>query len=446
MRLGLPTDGSGPLGRPLVWLTAVRLAVLTIFLGLTSTVYLQGFSLVGFSSTLAVGTVVVAYALAGLYAALLRTGRATPTIATSQLITDQLTWTCLVYVTGGPASGATSLYGFTCLTGAILLGVRGGVTALAAGAVSYMSLTAALLEGVIQPPQDQSPDSYLSSWGDSGYTVGANLLAMLVVTSLASYLAERLRIAGGRLEDATERAEKAERMAALGEIAAGLAHEIRNPLGSIRGSVELLRTSGGLSDEEQRLCEIVEGEASRLNDLVSDMLDLAKPREPKLVQVNLVDVCQDVVTLAMRSGRGSDVAVRLEGVERAYVRADADQLHQLVWNLVRNAVQASSAGDDVVVEVAARAEQNRVVLEVSDSGPGIPDEARAKIFDGFFTTRSKGTGVGLAVVKRISDSHGFDLEVESDPGSGAVFRVSMPAHESDRPPARPQMPSRGRMW
>jgi len=443
MRLGLPTDGSGPLGRPLVWLTGVRLVVLTIFLWLISTVYLQGFSLGGFSNTLAVGTIAVAFTLAGIYAALLRTGRATPAIATSQLISDQLTWTFLVYVTGGPASGATSLYGFTCLSWAILLGVRGGVTALVAGVVSYMTLTAGLIEGWIAPPLDQSPESYLWTWGDSGYTVGVNLLAMLVVTSLASYLADRLRVAGGRLEVATQRAEDVEHLAELGEIAAGLAHEIRNPLGSIRGSIELLRTSGSLSDEEKRLCEIVEGEASRLNDLVSDMLDLSKPRTPKLVKVDLAVVCQDVVTLAVRSGRGSDVEVRCEGLEEAFVRADADQLRQLVWNLVRNAVQASSGGDEVIVRVAEDTAPDRVVLEVEDSGPGISPEARQRIFDGFFTTRSKGTGVGLAVVKRIADSHQFTVDVRSEEGQGATFRVGMPKHHSDEVAVRPAQLSGG---
>jgi two-component system sensor histidine kinase HydH len=225
--------------------------------------------------------------------------------------------------------------------------------------------------------------------------------------------------------EATARAEQAERLAALGRLAAGLAHEIRNPLGSIAGSIELLRTGGTLSGEDQKLCEIVERETARLNDLVGDMLDLSRPRAPAKVTFDLAVTARDLTMLAAKSGRGGDVCVRYDGPRAAPVLADAAQLRQVVWNLMRNAVQASAPGDEVLVRVSDGPGGERR-LEVSDHGPGIPKGARRQLFDAFFTTRSHGMGIGLAVVKRIVDDHGFTVEVDSGDGLGTTFRVCIP--------------------
>src|SRR5690606_1339621 len=154
------------------------------------------------------------------------------------------------------------------------------------------------------------------------------------------------------LELARERAEQAERMAAMGRLAAGLAHEIRNPLSSIAGCIQLLRSGGSLSEEDRELCELVLRESARLNDLVTDMLDLSRPRAPDLITLDAVRVAREVVELTSRSGRANtDVDVKLEAPRAAFVRADSAQLRQLVWNLVRNAVQASSADDEVLVRL-----------------------------------------------------------------------------------------------
>ena len=420
----------------LTWLTALRLLVLTIFLVVTAAMYLGGFKLGGFSSNVGLTTVAAAYGVAGVYAAFLRSKRALPMIARAQLVTDQITWTALVYITGGATSGATSLYGLTCLTGAILLGLRGAAVAAVAGTAMYGTLCAGFTLHLVPVPRDQPLDAYLTRWSDLRYPLFVNVLAIVVVTLLASYLAERLRATGGRLVQATARAKQAERLAALGRLAAGLAHEIRNPLGSIAGSIELLRTGGNLSEEDRKLCEIIEREAARLNDLVGDMLELSKPRIPTREPMDLAATVREVVVLAGRSGRGVDVEVRYEGPQGAVVVADPAQMRQVAWNLVRNAIQASSAGAAVVV--ALRREPGRgYAFEVRDEGQGIPAEARERLFDAFFTTRSHGMGIGLAVVKRIVDDHGFEVEVESEQGQGTTFRVSIPESATQPESAEP---------
>jgi two-component system sensor histidine kinase HydH len=240
-----------------------------------------------------------------------------------------------------------------------------------------------------------------------------------------------LRWTGGALEEANLRAQRAERMAVLGQLAAGLAHEIRNPLGSIAGSVQLLKGGAGLSEEDRQLCDIIQREAMRLNDLVSDMTDLARPRRPEILPVDIAQTAREVVELTGRSGRAaSDVDVRYDGPPSMYVLGDSGMLRQLIWNLVRNAVQASSAGELVRVELRKR-EDGRGELQVIDHGPGIDPQAKARIFDAFFTTRSHGTGVGLAVVKRIVDEHGFTIDVDSRENRGATFRVVLGPVQTD---------------
>ncbi len=410
--------------RRLTRLAALRLLLLTIFLGFITFVYLRG-QTGGFSSTVAFAAVALAYGLSALYGALLRGGKWLREIAFAQLVSDQLVWTALVYVTGGVTSGGVSLYGLTCLVGAAVLGARGGAVAFVAAILAYGTLAVGLIEEALPIPPDQPPAIYTVSWADAAYPMVANVVALATVTALAGYLAERLRVTGGDLVEAQARADRAEQLAALGRLSAGLAHEIRNPLGSIAGSIELLRESGGLSEEDRQLCEIVQREAARLNELVGDMLELARPRPPTVEEVELADLARDVVLLASRSGRGAEVAVRYEGAPGLSVRADASQLRQMLWNLVRNAIQSSSEGDEVLVRLERSA--RGAVLSVVDRGQGIPESAKEQLFDAFFTTRSQGTGVGLAVVKRIVDDHGFKIEVTSDAGRGATFRVRIPS-------------------
>lgn len=424
-RGGAAAHDGASLAVRLTWLTALRLLVLTIFLVVTAAMYLGGFTPGSFSSIVGLTTIAAAYSMAAIYAAFLRVKRALPVIARAQLVTDQITWTAIVYITGGATSGATSLYGLTCLTGAILLGFRGAATAAAAGAGAYATLCAGFIAHAVPVPADQPPNAYITRWSDLRYPLFVNVLAIVAVTLLASYLAERLRTTGGRLVQATARAEQAERLAALGRLAAGLAHEIRNPLGSIAGSIELLRTGGNLSREDRELCEIIEREAQRLNELVGDMMELSRPRVPAMEPMDLGATIREVVVLAGRSGRGTDVRVRYEGPLSAVVVADPAQMRQVVWNLVRNAIQASSAGAEVVVALL-REEGRGYAVEVRDRGRGIPAEAREQLFDAFFTTRSHGMGIGLAVVKRIVDDHGFGVEVDSEEGRGTIFRVRIP--------------------
>lgn len=341
-------------------------------------------------------------------------------IAFLMIVLDQGLFAGVAYVTGGVASGATSLLGVACLVGGLLLGVPGAVAAALAGVFFFSLLVLFTQTGRSFRPPDQPEQIYALEGGQAAFYFSFNLLMLLLVGLLASYLAERLQTAGGEVEDARRRAEQAERMAVLGQLAAGLAHEIRNPIGSISASVQMLKT-GVEREEDRQLCDIVLRESQRLDELVSDMVDLSRPRRPDMHDIDLAVVVAEVVELAARSGRGaSDVRVTAAGAKSAPIRADAGQMRQVVWNLVRNAIQASGSGGEVRVRLET---EPRVVLSVEDDGVGIDSQAMEQLFDAFFTTRSKGTGLGLAVVKRIVDEHGFSITVRSDRGEGAAFIV-----------------------
>jgi two-component system sensor histidine kinase HydH len=417
----------------LMWVTGARLLVTTLLLGATAFFYLRGGGLASYPSSLAIVfvTIGVAYALSAIEATLLRRGKRLRLLAYVHLALDQCLWTSIVYVSGGAGSGATSFYGLTVLVGAVLVGLRGAAFAAGFGFGLYALMCLGLFTHLVAPPADQPLSLYAISNADVSYQLLLNALAIVVVTMLAGYLSERLRQTGGALEAATRRYTEAERLAELGRIAAWLAHEIRNPLGSISGSIEMLREGPALSSEEKTLCDIVSREVTRLNDLVSDMVDLSKTREPSVEAVDVAQLAREVVELAVRS-RGAEnhtvEYVEEDGAKSPLLATcDPAQMRQVLWNLVRNALQASPSNGVVRVGVGSTGE--RVTLWVEDDGVGIDDDAKRRIFDAFYTTRAHGAGIGLAVVKRIVDDHadhGAAIMVESGERAGARFRITLP--------------------
>jgi two-component system sensor histidine kinase PilS (NtrC family) len=226
------------------------------------------------------------------------------------------------------------------------------------------------------------------------------------------------------------KAERAERLAVLGALAAGLAHEIRNPLGSIAGSVELVREGAELGDEDRRLLDAVLRETDRLNELVTTMLEVGRPHATERVWAPLGPTVREVVELARRSAPDGARVVLAMPEQEIHGRIDPQQVRQILWNLVRNAIQFSPPDGRVEVRITAEAET--IVIEVSDEGPGVAEADRPHLFDMFFTRRQRGIGLGLALTKQIVDAHQGEITVQPRTPRGSVFCVRLPRGEPSR--------------
>jgi two-component system sensor histidine kinase PilS (NtrC family) len=218
---------------------------------------------------------------------------------------------------------------------------------------------------------------------------------------------------------------RSERLATVGQLAAGIAHEIRNPLASISGSIELLTQAPQTTEDDRTLMTIVQREVSRLNALIGDLLDYANPRPPQPVDLDLAILLDETMQVARGDQAFAEVALSCEVRGPLPVHADPSKLRQVLWNLVRNAADAASAGGKHVT-ITARADADGTVITVADDGPGISRDHLARIFDPFFTTKRKGTGLGLATCHAIIAEHGGRIDVESEPGVGTKMVVRLP--------------------
>lgn len=242
-----------------------------------------------------------------------------------------------------------------------------------------------------------------------------------------------------------ERMKERDRLAALGEMAAGLAHEIRNPLSSIKGAAQFLDPTS-LEGEEGEFLTVIVDEVERLNQVVTQFLEYARPIRSSFVAVDL----NDILTRTLKLLSGHELPAHIEiktdfEPDLPVVFCDADQLKQVFINLVLNAVQAMPQGGTLSLmtrtprantwrlsDDAPRRVADQVELRFSDSGEGIPDQVRDRLFIPFFTTKQKGTGLGLAICHRIVKNHGGTIEVESRAGQGTTFVLRLPTN-ADRP-------------
>lgn len=249
----------------------------------------------------------------------------------------------------------------------------------------------------------------------------------LVLMALAYLIIWWLWRRGRRLE---AKALEAERMAYIGTLASGLAHEIRNPLNSLNLNMQMLEEeahprAGGST---RKLLSITRNEIGRLERLVTDFLQYAKPRALELEEVPASQLLQDCRDLLEREARVEGVGLVVEDRSAgARVAADSEQMSQLLLNLVRNSLAATKGcGREPEVRLIARRERGRVLLEVLDNGAGIPPGELNRIFEIFYSTQPGGTGLGLAVVQRIASAHGAELSVQSTPNVGTRFQVALP--------------------
>jgi len=229
-----------------------------------------------------------------------------------------------------------------------------------------------------------------------------------------------------RLADAQDEALTQSRLAVLGGVAASVAHEVRTPLSVLKTSAQLLARRELPKDEQDRLGSLITAEVDRLNRVVTDLVDLARPRSPQYRRQSMADAIERALAFFSPAAEGRGVTLVRDLDDHGLpVTGSADQLHQVLVNLLHNAMQATDAGGRVTVR--GRREAGWIVVEVDDTGHGFAPEVLDKVFTRFLTTKADGAGFGLVISRRIMEEHGGAIEAMNLPGGGARLRVRLPA-------------------
>ena len=225
------------------------------------------------------------------------------------------------------------------------------------------------------------------------------------------------------LKQHQHRLVETERLAAVGRLAAGVAHEINNPLAVILGYLRMMRktASGSLAEE----LAIIEDEAVRCQEIIEGLLDLSRPPRGEPATVELREICEGVVARVREAAACPHVRVRIDG--DATIKAHEPQLRQVLFNLVKNAAEAAAPDGEVQIRISSDGEQASIA--VRDSGLGLPPDASSRLFEPFFTTKDRGTGLGLAVSQSIARAHGGSIDASSPDDGGALFVLRLPTRE-----------------
>ena len=238
--------------------------------------------------------------------------------------------------------------------------------------------------------------------------------------------AASLQQANEDLRASFEQLQRSERLASLGEIAAGLAHEVRNPLSAIKGAIEIVQGRATPASPEAEFAAIAVRELARIDSLLGDFLAYARPREPQRSLVSVDALIERVLPVLAPVAQRANVQLQVNGLGGPLVvNVDVEQVSQVFFNVILNAIQATDAGGYVRIDVNQARDALRI--DVADDGPGIPAHMASRIFEPFYTTKAGGTGLGLPIAQRIIAAHGGSITLTAAENSrGTTFRLMLP--------------------
>ena len=341
-----------------------------------------------------------------------------------QVMMDTLIVTLILLVTGGFSSIFSFLYLVVLIYSSIML---------PRNEVVWMATLCSLQYGVvialeyIQWFQPFVLDGTLTAsdhgWLQVLYRIMVTALACFAVAILSGVLAEQAKQSQRELQALEAHLKRVEKLASMGEMAAGMAHEIKNPLASLAGAIQILKSDLPYHPQHEKLLQIVTRETDRLSDLISNFLTFARPPAGTREAVNLSEAVAEVVTLFEKdTSRNAHIAIDAALEENLWIEIDPVHFRQVLWNLLLNAAEAIQGPGRVSLKLAAR-RNTHVVLQVTDDGSGISQDHMQHIFTPFFTTKPRGTGLGLSMVHSILEAYDSRIDVESEPGGGTAFTV-----------------------
>lgn len=421
------TKPEGDLHPKLRLLVLFRILFISILLG--STVLLQlSEDAAPFSKPLLIlyGLIAGILILSFIYVVMLPRVRRVSLFAYGQIAVDTLVVTLIVFATGGYLSFFGFLYLVVIIYSSVLLHRRGSMVMAVFCGLQYSMMVVLEYHGVLSPSGlEGAPLALEYEWSRVLYKVMFTVVACFAVAFLSGFLAEQTRRTRRELKDMEEHVKRVEKMASMGEMAAGLAHEIKNPLASLAGSIQILKEELAYNSENHKLMQIVLRETGRLNSLVSDFLLFAKPPQGNLEKIRLDRALAETLELFEKDGACvGRVSIEKKLLPDIWVEMDSVHLRQILWNLLLNASEAIEGGGTISVTMSSP-RSRKVSVAVADTGVGIPEACLKNIYDPFFTTKPRGTGLGLSIVHRILESYASRMEVESRPGSGTTFRFGL---------------------
>ncbi|MEJ2040393.1 MAG: ATP-binding protein [Desulfosarcinaceae bacterium] len=343
-----------------------------------------------------------------------------------QLAADTFIITLLVYITGSYYSYLSFLYLVVIIFANMNLYLRGGLIIAAICTFQY-ALLLVLEYQMVLPAISYNFD--LVSQHQAVFNVVSKALitstACFAVAILSGLLTEQNRRTQKELKEMESHVKRVEKMAYMGEMAAGLAHEIKNPLASLVGSIQMLKDELPYSSDHRYLMEIILRETDRLSTLVTDFLFFARPPVGKPEKISLKDAVEEICALFEKdSSHAQKLSIQKQIEDKLWVLMDPVHFRQVLWNLILNAAEAIEANGRV--SIAARQKKNHnIEISVEDNGCGIAPDKLTSIFDPFFTTKQKGSGLGLSIVHRILESYGSRLDVDTKLQEGTIFSFAI---------------------
>ncbi len=424
------------LRKKLKWLMFFRVLFSSLLLGSTAILHLgRVVSPLSRPLIFLYGLIAAIFLLSFIYSILLYRIRRTLLFAYIQIGLDTIAVTLIIFMTGSFSSFFSFLYLLVIVYASMLLHRRGAMVMAVLCSIQYGILIDLEFYGFLQP-FDLDANLAITEYAGSQilYRIVVTMMACFAVAFLSGLLSEQARRTRRELMVMEAHVKRVERMAAIGEMAAGLAHEIKNPLASLRGSIQMLQETRPPDSDEDRLMRIILREADRLSSLVSDFLLFARPPRGRREKIDLgrhIGETVDLFSQDTHCRAGIEIVTTISPDLHVFsLKMDPDHLRQILWNLLLNAADAIEGSGRIEIQ-AHPGRGRQTVIRISDTGCGMSRETVESIFDPFFTTKSSGTGLGLSIVHRIVESYDGWIGVESAPGQGTTFTLKLKGTDAD---------------
>ena len=410
----------------LKWLMFFRILFSVLLLG--STIILQlGETTTLIEPTLLVlyGFIIIIFLISLVYSLLLKRVKRSITFAFIQVCIDTFFVTLIIFVTGGFLSVFSFLYLVVIVYSSMLLPMRGTMVIAALCSIQFGCLVELEYFDILNPfGASANLLAVAYGWSQVFFKLIITTIACFAVAFLSSLLAEQTRSSKKELRTMEDHVKRVEKMASIGEMAAGLAHEIKNPLASLSGSIQLLREDMRYDSDHERLMQIILREADRLSSLASNFLLYARPPAGKLEAIRLDRALLEAAELFEKDGSNNGrITISQKVTPDIWISMDRGHLNQILWNLLLNAAEAIESEGNIAIEMLPL-RNKQVCVKITDNGCGMSAETLKSIFDPFFTTKSNGTGLGLSIVHRILDAYDAWLNVESELNKGTTVTLN----------------------